>query len=1355
MSGAGQTTLGSTRPLKRSGVVVARSARTLFRICVLAIALCVILIAILTASARIGLPFLTAYKPSLEARLGEYLQSPVSITELEARWLGSGPILRARGVQLTDPQGRIAQFDELLIDLDVPRSLLAGGPVMNELTLVGADLAMDYDATHGLRIHGVGRSTGIATSTATASSSGQGFNAVAWLLTASRVGMLDTRLNVEMPDNSILQLDNINIRAESDVDLHQIRLDVSLPSELGKSLEIGADIRSAAGNIDMADGNFYISGASIQATGIEKLLQAYHVDVPALKLMAQQRSSAQLELWGELRAGKVQRVSGRTALTQNENEETKTSNQADSPSAHSLFGDVVWFRTDSGAWQLSATDVVLGRSNAEAVIDEIRLGTYTAEQFKPQWLTLEAADADMLPIVDTVTSLLPEAIPPASLEWLRAASVSARVADLDMGLSLESPADSLTVAARIENPAWLPVASVPGARIQSVHIDLINGQGSITVPQQRLEVLPPGNPTVSNAGTPVALPLDRFAWNAQIDLPNKTLTGTLETNHESVNLTLRHTVQLEADGAPHLDVQGEFNAASVLAVKPWLTQSWMPAGTRFWLEQALQDGKIENGKVLAFGRVDEWPYRNREGVMRAEFDLVDGVMKFLSTWPEASQLRGRVLFDRSSMSAVVNSGRMGTLPIDKATALIEDLFSPTLGLSLASQTDLKTLVNFGTNGPLRQTLEPILGGSEVDGVARLEATVSTPLKRTATENDDSQAANDDSWPVTVSGNVFLKNSRVKLAAVDLPLENVRGAVAFTSDGIRLKGVRASILGEPVRLDAASAGQGQDRRTDITMRGVLTGQKLLRYFELPIATFVDGNSSWRADASIPHDATRRAVDGVALTVTSDLVGTRVALAEPLGKSSSTELPMRLSTRFRDSVNDSAKQLWRIRLGDSDAPRTDVRIAVVNGEMDGLVVSLGQNLGDLQPESGVRVFGVADVVSIDGLATDLATLLDELPVTEGDPIPILPVSIDIKSDHMRAGRTKLGPVNLRGNSDSTYINLFVENDHLRGSMRYPREHWRTDVDARVRLNYADRVLIDALSYVDESQPVDVSRLDPRLLPPLEVHVSEFRWDNFTLKNLKVNTEPDVSGLRIRTFGFATRSTQLIGEGLWHIVDPQEVNPLLADAHTSQLHLTLQSSDLGKALIDFGYPGVVADGEGSITASLNWPDAFYAPGIETVAARASLDLKRGRLLQVEPGAARLVGLFALQTLPRRLSLDFTDIVQDGLDFATIAGDVAVENGVATTELVQLTGPVGVIDVEGTSDLVAQQFDQTVTVLPRVSSALPIIGIISGGASAGIGALIAGGVLKALGVDFDRIGLSAFSIKGDWENPQIQSLR
>jgi uncharacterized protein YhdP len=95
---------------------------------------------------------------------------------------------------------------------------------------------------------------------------------------------------------------------------------------------------------------------------------------------------------------------------------------------------------------------------------------------------------------------------------------------------------------------------------------------------------------------------------------------------------------------------------------------------------------------------------------------------------------------------------------------------------------------------------------------------------------------------------------------------------------------------------------------------------------------------------------------------------------------------------------------------------------------------------------------------------------------------------------------------------------------------------------------------------------------------------------------------------------------------------------------------------------------------------------------------------------------------------------------------------NGISNASAIQLNGPIGVIEVTGESNLLEQSFDQTITVLPRVSSALPLIGAITGGASGGVSALLAGGVLKAIGIDFDRIGLREYRLTGKWDTPLLE---
>lgn len=307
---------------------------------------------------------------------------------------------------------------------------------------------------------------------------------------------------------------------------------------------------------------------------------------------------------------------------------------------------------------------------------------------------------------------------------------------------------------------------------------------------------------------------------------------------------------------------------------------------------------------------------------------------------------------------------------------------------------------------------------------------------------------------------------------------------------------------------------------------------------------------------------------------------------------------------------------------------------------------------------------------------------------------------------------------------------------------------------QFEHIDMAIIDALNTKEAAPTGPISApLDPRILPPIEAKIVRFTRNEQTIKNLVLRAQPDISGLQVTTLGFAYENMQLVGQGYWRLKDPQGVNPDFKDQHQTQLELVLQSDDFGKGFAHIGLNDVISQGQGAAELQLSWPGPAYLPSLADLDGRIKLNIEQGNIIPVEPGAGRIVGLFALQALPRRLNLDFTDISNDGLAFKRITGDAFIDKGVVDVSLVQLTGPIGVVDVVGKSDLNTREFDQKITVLPRVSAALPIIGVISGGASAGVGALIATGVLKALGIDLDRIGLREYDLTGTWDEPVFQS--
>ena len=58
------------------------------------------------------------------------------------------------------------------------------------------------------------------------------------------------------------------------------------------------------------------------------------------------------------------------------------------------------------------------------------------------------------------------------------------------------------------------------------------------------------------------------------------------------------------------------------------------------------------------------------------------------------------------------------------------------------------------------------------------------------------------------------------------------------------------------------------------------------------------------------------------------------------------------------------------------------------------------------------------------------------------------------------------------------------------------------------------------------------------------------------------------------------------------------------------------------------------------------------------------------MDPGIAKLLGVLSLQSLPRRLTLDFRDIFQQGFAFDGIDGDVKIGQGQATTRNLRMRG-------------------------------------------------------------------------------------
>jgi uncharacterized protein YhdP len=204
-------------------------------------------------------------------------------------------------------------------------------------------------------------------------------------------------------------------------------------------------------------------------------------------------------------------------------------------------------------------------------------------------------------------------------------------------------------------------------------------------------------------------------------------------------------------------------------------------------------------------------------------------------------------------------------------------------------------------------------------------------------------------------------------------------------------------------------------------------------------------------------------------------------------------------------------------------------------------------------------------------------------------------------------------------------------------------------------------------------------------------------------------------------------------------------------TRLNLTLDSPDMGKLLTRLGHPGALRGGETHAEGTLSWMGGVEDFRLEDLQGNLKVKLGKGQFLKVEPGAARLLGLLSLQSLPRRMFLDFRDIFTEGFAFDEIQGDLRLSHGVASTTDTVLRGPAARIGMKGSVDLIKETQDLRLTIQPRLDDTLAVAGALLGGPAVGIGAFIANKLLK------NPIGEAVtfeYDVTGNWAEPQAKKL-
>ena len=184
--------------------------------------------------------------------------------------------------------------------------------------------------------------------------------------------------------------------------------------------------------------------------------------------------------------------------------------------------------------------------------------------------------------------------------------------------------------------------------------------------------------------------------------------------------------------------------------------------------------------------------------------------------------------------------------------------------------------------------------------------------------------------------------------------------------------------------------------------------------------------------------------------------------------------------------------------------------------------------------------------------------------------------------------------------------------------------------------------------------------------------------------------------------------------------------------------------------GLSDVIESNDASFELNLKWDEVPRKQEVLFAEGKIELLIMDGVINTRESVPGKALSIFSFSQLPKRFLLNFDDVLDEGLVFDYIKGELLLKDRTALTCNLSLNTKTVDVLIIGASDLQQRTYDQMMIVDPDVSD------ILTGGAAvlAGPAAAASMFLLSRILSRPDEDTLSFFDVSGEWKNPQIASI-
>lgn len=1262
------------------------------------LAVLIVLLATLVGIASQLLPLVQRDPQWIAVWLTQQSGQPIQIDAADAIWTRRGPLLTLHGLHVGKPGSGLA-IDKAQLLVSVYSGVIPGMP-LTELRLTGTRLQLARDSGGRWQVNGLAGNTAAPDTDPLDILQGLG-----------ELQLVDAALRVHAPDLDIdFTVPRVNVR----VRVSERRVRAGAKAWMG---DTPAVIAALDVDRDGEDGEVFVGGERLDLSPWAPLLAVAGVEMRG--------GTGELSIWATLTQRRISAVRarldmhkfalrGRVPIRLDEGEVEPRYG------LDRVQGELIWVASDA-RWRLQVPHLLVQDGRERQSLDGLRVdgGTLShapADHGVPSD-DASAAPRDLYSELDVevpaanlrvVSSLLSlsDALPEGLRRWLYSAAPHGRVAALRLTRHRDG-----AVAAQVEldDVGWLAAPGRPGMDGIGGRIEVQDETLAFSPRMQNVVFDWPEGfiaPVHGSLGGRVVAWRDADGW--QLDSPDFALRAEEIALDGQVRFTLPDT------GASRMDLALTLGSAPIVAAKRFWVLNDMSPATVEWLNRGLVGGRIEGGEVLVSGPLQGFPYRELQGRFDARVRLADVTLSYHPEWPVATALSGEARFSGGGFSMLGAAQVLG-IAVSSLDGRVADFREGMLDLEVAGVSAGAQLLSLVRISPLNAKFGASVSGLSIGGDARLAVSMRQPLKREAGEQQ-------------IQGTIDL---------IHAPLADSRWNVDFPSADGRIRfsdhGLLADALSVPVgdNIGSLSVAVGSftaspDSALEVSLHGLMNADVLIDHYPAVewLRPVLRGQSDWNLAVTVPRNRSSRGAgpstdDSAAmLHLTSDLVGTALLLPAPLRKYPDQALP--LDIRSPLPLGDGE---LRVKLGGLMQMRAR---AGAGDRLDG-TLAFGRADDALTGSAGLSVVGEVPVLDVAGWASfAMGSDTGNSAAADGrgpvEQVDLLAGQLDLLDSAL--GETR---VQLRRANDGVQVRF--DGADIRGVLDVPGS-LPTPLHGRFERLYWPG---------SRPAPGDGAGTDPSAVPPLDFVIDDLRFGASQLGRAVLKAYPTPEGLHVERLETRHPGQDLTASGDWTRMD---------GSTRSRFTLEFRGDDLGRMLDALGFSGVIHGGKTKVSMACSWPGSPAAFDLRVLDGTLDLDVGAGRIVDVEPGAGRMLGLVSITQIPRRLLLDFSDIFGDGLAFNSLRGHFELRDGQARTDDLTVEAAAAEILVKGRAGLAAQDYDQLIDVRPKATSVLPAVGALAAGpVGIAFGALAQAILQRPL----KRAARTVYHVTGPWSAPEV----